>query len=180
MNRLLAGGRASWWAIFWIYNIVWSIAGIVLLVPLTITLALMLVAGGNTARIGVGCVGLLVTFLILLPIGLLAAVWTQKAIAVCVSRNAGAAQAMRDTRHEIRLDLGRHATVAFIAIVVSVGGAALIGIVSTPLSLLHHGQPLLVFLTAPVQIVVSFAQSIFSAAASAWFLASFVVLTEER
>ena len=180
MSRLLAGGRSSWWAIFWIYNLVWSIAGIILLVPLTATLALMLVVDDNTARIGISCFGLAVSFILLMGLGIIAAVWTQKAIAVCVARAAGAADAMRLARQEMRRDLGRHFAVAFIAIVVSVGGSALIGVISAPFSMMHHGEPIFVLLTAPLQIVVSFAQSIFSAAAGAWFLASFIALTEER
>lgn len=180
INRMLTGGRSAWWAIFWIYNIVWSIAGIILLVPLIATLAGTVAVADNTGRIVIACAGLAITILVLLPIAIVAAIWTQKAIAVCVARNAPATEAMRIARHDIRADLGRHFVVAFIVLVVSIGAAGLISVVSLPISLMSQHQPLMVAVTAPMQIVVSFAQTIVSAATGAWLLASFVALTEER
>lgn len=180
MDRLIAGGRSGWWAIFWIYNLVWSIAGLILLVPLIATLAGMVVVSDATGRIVIGCAGLVFVIVLGLPIAIIAAVWTQKAIAVCLSRNASASDSMRIARQEMRLDMSRHFVVAFIILVVSIGGGGLISIVSMPISFMPQHQPLLVAFTAPVQIAVSFAQTIFSAATGAWLLASFVALTEER
>jgi KaiC/GvpD/RAD55 family RecA-like ATPase len=33
MDRWARGGRASWWSVFWIYNIVWGIGGLLILIP---------------------------------------------------------------------------------------------------------------------------------------------------
>lgn len=180
MDRVLAGGRRTWWAIFWIYNLVWSVAGLVVLVPLCATLAGMIAVNDDTGRIVIACGGLLLSLLVLMPVGILAAVWTQKAIAVCVARNANASASMQIAKQEMSGDLGRHFAVAFIMLVISIGGSALIGFASFPMSLIHQNEPLLMAFTAPGQIVVSFAQTIFSSAAGAWFLASFIAISEER
>ncbi len=180
MDRFLTGGRSLWWRIFWIYNVVWSLACIVLLVPLIATLAAMLLVTDNTGRIVVGCIGVLLAVLVLLPVGVAAAVWSEKAIAVCAGRNTTAQESIRIARREMRLDFGRHFAVAFIVIVVSIGGAGVISAISMPMNILHQHQPMLAFVSAPLQIVLSFAQSIFSAATGTWFLASFISMTEER
>lgn len=180
MQRWLSGGAASWWPIFWIYNAIWSIAGIVLLVPLCATLAGMFVVTANGPRIAIGCLGLLLTVVVLLPVGVIAGVWTQKSIAVCLARSASGTDSMRIARQEIRADLGRHVLVAFIVMVVSFGGAGAISTLGFPASMANHGQPLSFGFFAPLQIALSVAQSIFSAAVGTWFLASFVALTEER
>ena len=179
-ERWLLGGRRAWWPIFWIYNIVWTIAGVIILIPLAATLAIMIVVSDTTGRVVVACAGLLLAFLVIMPIALLAAVWTEKAIAVCLMRNANATESLRVARRDIRSDLGRHFIVAFIMFVVTVGGSGVLGMMSTPFSLLHQNQPLLMVFTAPAQIVVSFAQTILSAATGMWFLAAYIALTGER
>jgi len=180
MDRWLAGGRSAWWAVFWIYNAIWSVAGAVLLVPLAATLVAMFAVAGDAVRIVIACSGLALTFVLLLPLGALAAMWTQKSIVVCLARNAPAAEAMRAARQELQRDFGRHLVVAVIIIVVSIGGAGVISMISMPLSFARESNPLSIGVMAPVQIVLSFVQSIFSAAVGTWFLASYVGLTEER
>src|SRR4029078_10278839 len=67
MDRWLAGGRSAWWAVFWIYNAIWSVAGAVLLVPLAATLVAMFAVAGDAVRIVIACSGLALTFVLLLP-----------------------------------------------------------------------------------------------------------------
>ena len=180
MSRWLEGGRRAWWPIFWIYNIVWTIAGIILLLPLIPTAAGLIFVRSDGGRVAVACGGLLLTALVFIPTAVVAAVWTQKAIAVCVARSAGALDSMRAARSEMGRDFGRHFAVAFIVIVVSIGGAAVIGGAGAPMSILRHQQPMSFVALAPAQMAMSFLQSVFSAAVGAWFLACFVALTEER
>lgn len=183
MDRWLLGGRTSWWSVFWIYNIAWGIGGLFLLIPLFLTIAGMLLVSDAGARVAMGCGGLILTFLFLIPIGVIIAVWTQKAIAVAVARAAGANAALSQAWAAIRADLGRHLAVAFIVFVVAFGGAMVLSMFTMPMSLLRSSSgvpPFANIAFAPAQIVTSVLQSIFSAAVGLWFLASYIGLTEER
>jgi hypothetical protein len=179
IDRWLEGGRRSWWSVFWIYNIAWSVGGLILLVPLLATIALMLAISGTGARVAIGCGGLAISILIMVPIAIVTAIWTKKAIAVTVSRAAGAAAALRLGWREIGSDAGRHVAVAVIIFVIAFGGAMVISMTSLPFSFARSHPPLVDLAFAPAQIAISFAQSIFSSAVGLWFLASYVGLTEE-
>jgi hypothetical protein len=183
MDRWLQGGRHSWWTIFWIYNLAWSVAALIILVPLLMTIAGMFFVAEPGPKIAVGCGGLAISFIIGIPVSVIVAIWTQKAIAVCVGRAATAGAALQQAWAGIRADFGRHFAVAFILFVVTFGGAMLISAFTIPISLIHqtsHTPPFVDIAFAPARIVSSFLQSIFSAAVGLWFLASFVGLTEEK
>src|SRR5205085_2425046 len=66
-DRWWAGGRRGWWPVFWIYNLAWSVGGLIILVPPVITIAAMLLVDANGARIVLGCAGLAFTVLLLIP-----------------------------------------------------------------------------------------------------------------
>jgi hypothetical protein len=51
---------------------------------------------------------------------------------------------------------------------------------SLPFQIGQHRDALFSLAVAPLQLISSFAQTIFSAAVGTWFLASFVSLTEDR
>jgi hypothetical protein len=180
-HRWMLGGRKGWWTVFWIYNVAWSVG---LLLPLALLLATitgMLVVDQTTGRVAIGCIGFAFAVLLLIPIAILVGMWTQKAIAICVSRSLGALDALRAARREIRLDLGRHLGVFLLLMVISIVVAGFISGVSFPLSLGSHGHnTFLPLFFAPMQIALSIFQNAVSAAIGAWFLASFVALTEER
>jgi hypothetical protein len=181
-ERWWAGGWRGWWPVFWIYNFAWSVGGLVILVPPVITIVGMFVVSENGARVAIGCAGLAFTVLLLIPTAIAMGIWTQKAIAVCVARGIGAAEALRAARREIRLDFGRHLAVALIMMVISFVAAGVVSGLNIPLNLgnQHRGLDFVAIFFAPVQIMMSVVQSALSAAAGAWFLASFVALTEER
>src|SRR5205807_55664 len=82
MDRWLSGGRMSWWSVFWIYNATWSVAGLIIIIPLLLTLVGMLLVEENGARIALGCGGLAIAVIIGIPVAIIVAIWTQKAIAV--------------------------------------------------------------------------------------------------
>jgi len=183
MERWLRGGRTSWWAVFWIYNVAWGIAGLILLIPLLLTLVAMLLLSEPAPRVIVGCSGLAVSLLLLIPIGVIVGVWTQKAIAVCVPRAASASAALRIAWNQIRSDLGRHIAVAAIVIAVAFGGGMVLSMLTMPMSIFEnapHASPFVGLVFAPARIFTSFLQSIFSSAVGLWFLASYVSLTEEH
>lgn len=180
MQRWMEGGLGTWWRIFWIYNIAWGFGGLVMLVPLVAALAAMFAVSDSGARVAIGCGGIALSILVILPIAVFIALWTQKAIVVCVSRRTSANDSLREGWRAVREDFGRHAAVAFIVFVIAFGGGILISMLSAPMSFSQNHAPLSGLIFAPVQIASSLAQSIFSAAVGLWFLASYVALTEER
>jgi hypothetical protein len=180
IDRWMRGGWSSWWRIFWIYNVVWSFACLVMLLPLTVTLVAAILIDDNTARIVVACGGLVISFLVLLPCAVVAAIWTQKAIAIAVARNASATESMSAARKEIMGDFGRHVVIAIIVFAVSLAGSMAISMVGWPLSLIQGRGAGIMGVVAPIQIVISVLQSIFSAAVGTWFLSAYIGLTEER
>jgi hypothetical protein len=181
IDRWMSGGKAAWWSVFWIYNATWSVAGLIMLIPLILTLAVMFAISDTAARVIAGCGGLVLSFVIMLPVAIIVAIWTQKAITVCVARALTTTDAMRVAWREIRDDFGRHFAVAFVLFIVSFGGAMVISMITAPMSFTAHGRdPFMSLAFAPMQIFVSIAQTVFSAGIGAWFLASFVTLTEDR
>lgn len=178
-DRWFAGGRSSWWAIFWIYNIIWTFACVVILLPLSATIAGMLMVQEPGGRVAIGCIGLALSVIVMIPMSVIAAIWTQKSIAVCVARSAGARAAIAAARQEITRDLSRHLVVAIVYLAVSIGGSMVLSMLTAPLSFIGNRSPVFIGMSIPVQIVASFLQSIFSAAVGVWFLASYVTLTQE-
>src|SRR5207249_9354016 len=96
------------------------------------------------------------------PTAVLVGIWTQKSIAVCVSRALGAVDAMRAARREIKLDFARHLGVALLVMVISFIAAGLVSSFGIPFSFGRrwdrrlHLPPLLF---APAQIVLSIVQN---------------------
>jgi len=184
MNRWLHGGRGAWWSVFWIYNFAWSVAGIILLVPLLLTIVVMLLVSATGPKIALGCFGLAITFIIGIPLAVLTAIWTQKAIAVCVARGVAGRAALGQAWAAIRSDFGRHFAVAFLLMAITFGGSMVISMFTAPMSIMssasHGAAPLVSLMFAPMRIVTSLLQSVFSAAVGLWFLASFIGMTEER
>ena len=185
MERWMRGGRGGWWGVFWIYNFAWSVAGIILLIPLTLTIVMMLLVPATGPKIALGCFGLAITFLIGIPLAVITAIWTQKAIAVCVARGVAGRAALSQAWAAIRADFGRHFAVAFLLMAITFGGSMVISMFTAPMSIMsgaagHGAAPLVSLMFAPMRIVSSLLQSVFSAAVGLWFLASFIGMTEER
>lgn len=183
MERFLLGGRKSWWSIFWIYNLGGSVGALIILIPLMLTIAMMLALGDATGKVVAGCAGLLLSLLVLLPVGIVVSMWCEKAIAVTVARSAGPRDSLRAAWGEMKADFARHLAVA---ILITLAGFVLIGALSAlsfPMSFSSrraNDVVLLPMVFAPFQIALSIVQGAASAISSALMLAAFVVLTEER
>lgn len=179
MQRWLSGGQHSMWTVFWIYNITYGITLIPVLVPLVLTLAAVLAFRDQVAALVIaGCFGLAVAVFLCVIACVLAGIWSLKAIILAVERNLDASQATKVAWAEARADFGRHFAVAFILLVISVGGAATIGSMSMIFSMpaAHDGVMALAF--APARIAISLLQGAFGAAAGMWMLASFAALSD--
>ncbi len=176
-DRWFEGAKASWWTLFWIYNIAWSAGLLIMIVPFAVlTGAVIVVRENGAAAAIVGCAGAFLVFLLILPIAVVTGIWTQKAIVDCVARRTGAMDSLRVAWREFRADIGRHVAVAAVMLVVSLGVAMVVGSMSAMMSFGHQPNGLMMI---PMQFSSSILNSIFSAAVGAWFLACFAALAVE-
>jgi hypothetical protein len=180
IDRWLAGGAATWWRIFWLYNLAWSVGLLFVLVPLVFTLAAMLLIGDGVGKIVAGCAGLTLAVLVLIPVYVVTSIWCTKAITICVARSLPAAESLRLGWRAIRADLGRHLAIAVIVFVVSLALNSLVSGFSIPMSFTSQKLPSVALLFAPVRMVGGVIQSVVSAAIGSLLLACFVSMTEER
>jgi hypothetical protein len=179
-DRWLSGGASSWWRIFWVYNLAWSVSLIAVVVPLIITMIAMLAVSDTVARVIIGCAGVGLAVLILIPVGIATSIWCKKAITICVARAMSANESLRLGWREFRADLGRHLAIAVIVFVLSMALNSLVSAFSVPMNITQHKVPDLTLMFAPVRIATGVLQGMIGAAVSSFFLACFVSMTEER
>jgi len=176
-QRWLEGGKKSWWAVFWIYNIAWSVGLSIMLIPMAVLVFLVILLRSNGPAAAItGCLGVFVLLIVVIPVGVVTGIWTQKGIVDCVARGAGAMDSLRMAWSEFKLDVGRHLAIALIMFAVSFGAAILVGSMGTMANFGH--QPTLAMV--PIQFSTSILNSIVGAAVGAWFLACFAALAVER
>jgi hypothetical protein len=174
LDRFMTGAKNGWWPVFWIYNIVWGLACLLLLIPLLPTIALMLIfrAQEGVAVIA-GCLGLLVTGLFAILVTIIAAIWCNRAIVNWAARGEGARAAVSHASAEIRLDLGRHLGVAVAIFVVAMAGSAFFATFSMFAGFgeaFGRGENVLMLMMLPLRFVGSILNSAFSAFLGTWFL----------
>lgn len=172
VDRFMAGGKRGWGAVFWIYNIAWLYAGVVLLLPLLPVPFIIYLIGESMAAVVVGCLLLVIWGFFAVLVGLATVLWTMKAVVVAMTRNLPARESLTESRRLIRLEPGAHFAVGFIMLVIWFGGSAVIGMFSGFASI-GHATPFAIF-TAPVHLLLSLLNAIFSAGVESWFLASFI------
>jgi hypothetical protein len=177
-ERWLSGGRNHWWPVFWIYNIAWGVAMLVLLLPALAVLALIFILRESPGGMAVaGCMGLVVIFLVFFLVAIVTNAWCLKAIIVSVARNLGAMESLRVAWREFRTDAGRHIAVVLILFVLMFVGAMVFSSVSAFSNI--DDSATFQLMTLPLQLTSSLLNSIFSAFMTGWFLASFAALTTE-
>lgn len=188
MDRWFAGGADGWWTLFWIYNLGWGAASLILLVPLLPTLVLMIVLGpeNQEAAIGIGCLGLLMTLFLALLVAIVAGVWTTRAIADWAVQPAiGARAALASAWSSVKADLGRHVIIALAAFLAAMAGSAFFSSLSfmggMGGDIFHRtgGSLFPLAVLFPVQLFASVLNSAFSAAVLSWFLAAYAALALE-
>ena len=172
VDRFMTGGKRGWGPVFWIYNIAWLYAGVVLLMPLLPVPFIIYLIGESMAAIVVGCLLLVIWGFFAALVGLATVLWTMKAAVVAMTRNLPARESLKEARRLIRLEPGAHFAVGFIMLVIWFGGSAVIGMFSGFASI-GHATPFAIF-TAPVHLLLSLLNAIFSAGVESWFLASFI------
>lgn len=176
-QRWMDGAKASWWTVFWIYNIAWSAGLLILLVPFAIVIpAVIMLRGDGAAAVIAGCAGALLIFVLVVPVVVVTGIWTQKAIVDACARRTTAMDSLRAAWREFRSDLGRHLAVAAIMFAVTLGAAMVAASFSSMASFGH--QPGLEMI--PLQFTSSILESVASSAVGAWFLACFAALAVEQ
>lgn len=182
MDRWMAGGVAGWWTTFWIYNIAWGLVGLIFLIPLIPTAILMFVFREQPAfLIGTGCLGLAVTFLVMLVGALVTNMWTNRAIVDWAAHGTSASPALATAWKAFRSDLGRHLLVAAAALVVTMAGSSFFAGFSLFASFGDAMDPNSAFnmVTLPLRLLGSFGSTVFSAAVTSWYVASYAALAVE-
>jgi hypothetical protein len=182
LQRWWTGARDGWWTIFWIYNFAWGVVGLILLVPLIPTAVIMLVARDTPAvLIGTGCVGLVLTLLLLIVVGMVTSMWTARATVEWASRGSGAATALADAWAAIKADVGRHLLIALAVVVIAMAGSSFFASFSYFAAfgeLFHRGTTVQIF-TIPLRLLGSLLNWGFSAFVSSWYLAAYGALAVE-
>lgn len=178
-QRWVTGGKEGWWSVFWIYHLAWSLAAVILLVPLSITLALeLLFMGREQQQLGVvtGCIGLALTGLLFIPIAIAVGMWVNRAIADTAVRRLGAREALGHAWRALRADAGRHLLVMLAILVVSLAGSAFFSTFSAFGALgdvFSRQTTAFNMVTFPLRMIGSLLSTVLSAAMSAWYLAAY-------
>jgi hypothetical protein len=184
MERWMAGGKEGWWAVFWIYNLGWGLAGLILMIPLLPTIAGMLwFRDRPPAALATGCIGLVFTGLLMMFVGAVTGMWVNRAINEWALRRTGARESLSIARKALRVDLGRHLLIFLAVFVVAMAGSSFFSVFSVfatfgeAVGSGNHGVFNLV--TFPLRIFGSLLNAAFSVAVSAWYLASYAALAAE-
>jgi hypothetical protein len=173
-DRFLRGGKRGWLQVFWIYNLAWLVAGVVMLIPLLPIPLFLLLSHESMVMIGVSCLLIAIWTGITIVVVLATALWTIKAIVLAMTKNLPARDALKAARAAIRAEPGPHLALGLLLYLIWGGVSSLIGMFSGVASV-GHVTPLAIF-TAPLQLVLTFVNAIFSAVMESLFLASFMSL----
>lgn len=183
MDRWMAGGTSGWWTVFWIYNLAWGVAGLIMLIPLIPTIVLMFVFHEEPqAALGIGCLGLAVTLLLIMIVGFFTNIWTTRAIAHWAVHPKGASDALAHGWRALKADVGRHVLSALAVIVVAFAGSAFFASFSFFAAFgqaIGDQHGMFALATFPIRIIASLASTAFSAAVANWYLAAYAALAVE-
>lgn len=182
VERWYTGAKDGWWTVFWIYNFAWGVAGLIFLIPLLPTLIVTLVFRDTPAvAITGGCIGLVVTVMLMIVVGFVTGMWTERAIVDWAAHRTSASTALADAWQAIKRDLGRHLLVAVAMIVIAIAGSSLFASFSylAAFGQMMNDSTAFALATMPLRMVGMFFNSIFSAIVSSWYLASYAALAVE-
>lgn len=175
-DRWLEGGKRDWWSVFWIYNFAWAAASLVILVPVLFAAALIFIVREEPAAMaGIGCLAAAVLLFFTIAVVVVTNIWCQKAIIVCAARTHRAIGALGEAWREFRADAGRHIGVALILFLLMIVGAGVFASISAMTGI--SDSPAFALAVMPMQLIGSFANTIFSTIMAAWFLACFAALS---
>ena len=182
-QRWAAGAKAGFWPVFWIYNAIWSVAGLIILIPLLPTIAAMLAFRGNEGvAVLSGCLGMLVTMMLAIVVAIVCALLTNRAIVAWAAHHTGAVESMRIGWQAIKTDLARHLLTALAIIVVGFAGSLFFSMFSMFAGIGEAKGRIDVFMmiTLPLRLLGSILNSAFSAILGSWYIATYAALATDN
>jgi hypothetical protein len=183
-QRWVAGAKAGIWPVFWIYNAIWGVASLIILIPLLPTIAAMFAFRGEEGlAVLAGCLGLLVTFAVAMLVAIVCALVTNRAIVSWAAHHTGAVESMRIGWQAIKGDLARHLLTALAIMVVGMAGSMFFASFSMFAGIgesMGRGDVFLM-MTLPLRLLGSLLNSAFSAVLGSWFIATYAgIATDHR
>ncbi len=157
MNRFMAGGSRTWWPVFLIYNIVWGVFTLIILVPVVIFLIVALITSEPAVLSVVGCFGGGVLLFVAIVGSLVCWVWSRLAITLSVAAGGRVREPLREA---VELGIRRFAEVfvAFAAMVVASMGLSMVFFTfNTGVSLIA-AIPVVGLLMIPLQVFFALIQ----------------------
>jgi len=184
MERWLAGARDGWWTLFWVYNIAWTLASAILLVPLLPTYAIMrsLQDAQPGVAMATGCLGLALTLFVFFLVAIVTTIWVNRAIADWAVRRAGIRDALGAGWAAVKSDFGRLFLIALAVFVVAMAGSTFFASFSffSSFGSMFSDSPAAMVVMLPVRILAALCSSAFSAAIASWFLAAYASVAAEQ
>jgi hypothetical protein len=175
-DRWLEGATSGWKRVFWIYNIIWGIWGLIVAVPVLFGGSLLLYFASVEnlpLALTTGCATLALFALIAIPTAIVANAWTQKAVVIGLDRGTAARESTRLASAEIRADLGAHAIVVVAVLIVSF---VLSGAFNGMSAMVRVDHSWMGFGFAPMQAVITILNACVSAATAGWMAAAFAAI----
>jgi hypothetical protein len=183
MQRFLSGATSGWWPVFWIYNLIWSVAALIVLAPLIVIAALMFVTRNNQpAMVLLGCGGLLLLFLVCIPIVVVTGMWANRAIVERAAGQLGTSDAISVAWRALRHDLGRHLGIAMAILVVAFAASSVAGSFSFIAAfgqIAGRNNGFIPLAMLPLRIFSQILSIACSAAVTSWYVASYAALAVE-
>lgn len=184
MERWISGAKEGWWPVFWIYNATYGVAALILLIPLLPTLVFMLIFREEPGAMAItGCLGMAMTLMLMIAVGVVIGIWTNRAIATWAARRGGVRDTLSAAWAGFKTDIGRHVLAAIVIIVVSFaisGFFSSFGLFAAIGEMAADNAPGTLLFTVPLRLLGSILSTAVSAMISAWFLATFTALATER
>jgi hypothetical protein len=184
MQRWMAGAKDGWWTLFWVYNITWSIAGFLMLIPVVPTgAAVLLLRDQEGFAIAIGCIGLVVTVMLMFLVTIYTAMWVARSVNEWAAHGFGIRASLSAGRAAIRTDLGRHLLIFIAVVVVSLAGSSFFSSFSFFAALgeigSHRGPFEFDLFFMPLRLLGTLLNIAFSAVVSAWSMAAYASLAAE-
>ncbi|HXI12828.1 MAG TPA: hypothetical protein VNM92_09285 [Thermoanaerobaculia bacterium] len=170
-----AQARLFWRRFFVLYNVVWSIYLLLIMLPLLAIATAVVLTGATQAGMVAGCVVLVTWALVALVSSLITQAWSHIALAAMVDQSLSVRQALRVGWSLLWRRLGD----VLAGVLVIIGISLLMGVVASAffvgMSMFDDlpGGELILF---PFQLILSFTQLFFSLFLSGWITAAFVAI----
>jgi len=167
--------RRFWWSFFILYNVIWGIYLIIILIPLIGVATLVLMTGASQGGMVAGCAVLVIWAIMAVFGSLITQAWSQLSLALMVARSMTVGASLRAGWSLLWRKLGD----VLVSVVVILGISLLMGIIAAAffvgIDILDDmpGGGLVIF---PFQMIISFTQAFFSLFLSGWITAAFVAI----